>query len=96
MECANVAHAEHWWDHDYAQISQFHGRWFLHGFGRGHVTNVLFIIGNNAVVNLSLASKLGVPFIESASNCLNLAVNNFFNLNKYSNKIKKVPSIVVL
>jgi len=46
MECAHVAHAEHWWDHDYAQISQFYGRWFLHGFGRGHVTNVLFIISN--------------------------------------------------
>ena len=39
------------------------------------VENVLFIVGDNASVNMSLAEKMGVPFIGCASHRLNLAVN---------------------
>lgn len=33
---------KHWWYHDYAQVSQFHGCWFLYGWSFGNGTNVLF------------------------------------------------------
>ena len=40
----DVVHSEHWWHNDYAEIPQFHGSRFLHGWCCIHVTNVLCIV----------------------------------------------------
>lgn len=41
MERPDAVDAVHWRHNDYAKIPQLHGRWFLHGICRGHLSNVL-------------------------------------------------------
>jgi len=69
MVSSHAHDAEHWWYHDYAQISQFHGSRILYGFRRGYVTNVLSPISNVRLFWVLLFEKYRTTLLGQRSAC---------------------------
>ena len=60
---------------------------------RKDLTNLLFLVGDNAPVNKSIANLLVIPFIGCASHRFNLACKKY--LEPFENNLKKINDLMI-